>query len=220
MKNQNVKMVLSLTLIAAISAFLLNMVVMITKPRIEKNKAEYLQQAILEILPESKRIVAYGKEKDRFIIVGQDDPKPFFHAVFDAQGNLIAVLLQAQGQGYQELVKILFAYDPTSEQLLGIKVLESKETPGLGDRILTDKVFLKSFQKLAMPLEITGEVLIHSLELTRRGKPKEAWQIDGITGATISSRAVVRILTQGGNRFFPLLKRYPLPLDKDLSINN
>ena len=213
MKNQNVKMVLSLTLIAAISAFLLNMVVMITKPRIEKNKAEYLQQAILEILPESKRIVAYGKEKDQFTPVGQEEPKPFFHTALDDQGNSIAVLLQAQGQGYQELIKILFAYNPTSEQLLGIKVLESKETPGLGDRILTDKQFLKSFQELAMPLDESGEALIYSLQLTSRGKPKEVWQIDGITGATISSRAVVRILTQGGNRYFPLLKRYPLLLE-------
>ncbi len=192
----SLKLILSLTSLAFLSAVLLQSVVNFTKPIIEENRAQYLKEAIFEVLPDTKALVAYQIVGGKLVPTEQSQPDCF--AALDKDNNPTSYLFQAQAQGYQELIKILFAYDPKSKQILGIKVLESKETPGLGDKIITDLGFLSQFQGL--PVNIN-----QPLSLTPRGKAKEPWNIDSITGATISSRAVVRILNQGGSHFFPKL---------------
>jgi hypothetical protein len=65
-----------------------------------------------------------------------------------------------------------------------MKVLENKETPGLGDKIVKDSAFVSEFVGAAAPLE---GVKAGSGD----GDPSE---VDMITGATISSRAVIDII--------------------------
>ena len=67
-----------------------------------------------------------------------------------------------------------------------MKVLESRETPGLGDKIYKDAKFVAEFREL---------VVDPVIELIK-GHGERANQVDAITGATISSRAVVKILNQ------------------------
>jgi Na+-translocating ferredoxin:NAD+ oxidoreductase RnfG subunit len=68
--------------------------------------------------------------------------------------------------------------------VLGMKVLESKETPGLGDKIEKDADFVAEFAGVATPL-----VGVKSGKST--GAPGE---VDMITGATISAQAIVDII--------------------------
>ena len=65
-------------------------------------------------------------------------------------------------------------------------VLESRETPGLGDKIYKDAKFVAEFRTLVV------EPVIELI----KGHGDKANQVDAITGATISSRAVVKILNQ------------------------
>ena len=44
--------------------------------------------------------------------------------------------------GYQDVIRVLYGYSFDTEAIIGIRVLESKETPGLGDKIETDPDFL------------------------------------------------------------------------------
>jgi len=69
----------------------------------------------------------------------------------------------------------------------GMEVLESRETPGLGDKIYKDADFVASFKELMIEPEIVA------VKKGKRSKPNE---IDAITGATISSKAVVRIINE------------------------
>jgi electron transport complex protein RnfG len=68
-----------------------------------------------------------------------------------------------------------------------MEVLESRETPGLGDKIYKDADFVASFTDLAIDPVI---------EVVKKGRGGGNNQVDAITGATISSRAVVRIINQ------------------------
>ena len=43
--------------------------------------------------------------------------------------------IEAQGMGYQDVIRVLYGYSFADEAIIGIQVLESQETPGLGDRI-------------------------------------------------------------------------------------
>ena len=45
--------------------------------------------------------------------------------------------------GYQDVIRILlYGYSPEHQAIVGMRVLESRETPGLGDKIEKDPAFL------------------------------------------------------------------------------
>jgi electron transport complex protein RnfG len=71
--------------------------------------------------------------------------------------------------------------------LVGIEILESQETPGLGQEIETDN-FKNQFKQLN-----TAPKIIY----VKGEKPDQPNEIETITGATISSKAVVTILNKG-----------------------
>lgn len=95
-------------------------------------------------------------------------------AVYDARGNLLGYLLTVTARGYSSDIELLAALD-SDLHLLGIRVLSQAETPGLGAKI-TGTIFIDSLQGL----EISGLKL-----------KKDGGTLDGITGATITSRAVI-----------------------------
>ena len=75
-------------------------------------------------------------------------------------------------------------------------MLESKETPGLGDKIFKDLEFVQQFfDRPQTPLTAIKAG-------TGKGLPGE---IDAITGATISSKVVVSIINNGVAEWRPLL---------------
>jgi electron transport complex protein RnfG len=75
-----------------------------------------------------------------------------------------------------------------------MKVLEEKETPGLGDRIEKDTAFVGGFAGALTPLKGV-----------KRGQSKEPSDVDMITGATISSRTVIRAINKTLDRLRPAL---------------
>jgi electron transport complex protein RnfG len=77
--------------------------------------------------------------------------------------------------------------------------LESKETPGLGDKIIKDAAFLSNFEALAIQPKIIA---------VKNGEKTEPHQVEAITGATISSKAIVRLLHNGLDDWLPLMERY------------
>ncbi len=79
-----------------------------------------------------------------------------------------------------------------------MKVLESKETPGLGDKIEKDSAFVLQFDGAVTPL----------LGVKPRDATGDLHEIDMITGATISSRVVIRIINNTIERLGPLLDAY------------
>jgi Na+-translocating ferredoxin:NAD+ oxidoreductase subunit G len=86
--------------------------------------------------------------------------------------------------GFQDVIQIIFGYDPATNQVLGMRVLESKETPGLGDKIFKDLRFVRGFEGVLTPIRPVGEG-------KGTGAPNEA---ELITGATISARVIVEII--------------------------
>ncbi|MFH1642485.1 MAG: RnfABCDGE type electron transport complex subunit G [Nanoarchaeota archaeon] len=88
--------------------------------------------------------------------------------------ELIGRVMEVHTQGYSSLIKLLVGLD-LDNKVIGISVTDQLETPGLGGNIAKDS-FLGQF--------IGKDIL--SLKLSKHGGA-----IDGITGATISSQAVI-----------------------------
>jgi electron transport complex protein RnfG len=129
------------------------------------------------------------------------------HAGYAEDGSLVGVAVQAQGMGYQDVIRILYGYDPARDAIIGMQVLASKETPGLGDKIEKDPAFLANFDALDVSLAPDGRSLQHEIAAVKGGEKSHPWQIDGITGATISSKAIAAMLRESSAQWVPAIHR-------------
>ena len=163
------KIILVLTLISVFSAGILSVADLLSRQRIAANQKEAFDRATTTLIPEAARVEQDG---DIYKVFGKDQ-------------SLIAYIFVAEGQGYQGPIKILCGASVSFDKLLGIEILESTETPGLGARI-SGAWFRDQFNGL----DIT-----RAISYTKT-KPVGKSQIQAITGATISSRSVVGILNR------------------------
>ncbi len=159
------------------------------QPRIEAHRAAELRQAIEEVLGEPQRYetrwVVSGKLLDSLPAgVDSSAARPVY-AGYAADGHMVGYAVPGQKPGYQDVVKLIFGYDPADRKVLGMKVLESKETPGLGAKITSDSAFIHGFDSVLAPL-IDGV----------KHPAQDPHQVDMITGATISSTTVITIINQ------------------------
>ncbi len=184
-------------------------VFVLTLPVIERNQAEALERAVFLVLPgaTSKHSFLLGDDGVFRPAAPGDPPVQTVHAGFDADGNLVGVAVQGQGMGYQDVIRVLYGYAPESQAIIGMQVLASKETPGLGDKIEKDPAFLRNFAALDVRLDAGRQAMANPIEPVKHGEKTEPWQIDGITGATISSKAIAGILRAGTSRWVPLIYR-------------
>ena len=200
------KLMRALTLVAAVAGFLIVLAYQWTLPIITKSKEEALKKAIFRMRPETRRVGYFLVESERLLPIQEKREKgKIFYAGYNESGRLTGVWAEAAGMGYQDKIRLLFAIDPRQQTIIGMAVLESKETPGLGDRIEKDERFLANFVVLDARLNSQGTGLEHEIHTVKEGKKQQPWEIDGITGATISSKAVGRILNRGAETTMPLV---------------
>jgi electron transport complex protein RnfG len=179
----------------------------LTRPIIARNRVEARQRAILDVLAGATTSATFRREASgRFVPAPADAQEgELVFAGYAADGELVGLALEAQGMGYQDVVRVLYGYSFDRQAVLAIRVLESRETPGLGDRVERDPAFLRNFGALDVRLAPSGTEVAHPIEFVKHGAKTAAWQIDGITGATITSRAVATMLSRSTARWIPLV---------------
>ena len=212
--SSSVKMLRAMLGIGILSAFLIVSAFELTLPRVEKLKAEALEKAVLNVLPgtESTRAFGISPQGELIELEKGDTPEYTCYAGYDQNKNLVGYAVEAAGQGYADLIRILYGYDPKEQILIGFQVLESKETPGLGDKIEKEQRFLDNFKALDVGVTPKGR-LKNKVITVKQGEKQNAWEIDGITGATISSRAIGNIIGASTTELVPILHAYSLNMD-------
>lgn len=182
----------------------------VTMPAIKRNLAQITKDAVFEIIPSANFLTIYEvlPSGDIRKLEGMEGTNPKLFACYDDNRQLVAIACQGSGRGYGGTLVLLYAYLPETECIVGFKVLESSETPGLGDKIGSDKGFLANFTALAAKLTQDKSALEHPIEYVKSGAKTQPWQIDGISGATISSKAVARILNESANAMLPVIVRH------------
>lgn len=173
-----------------------------TEPTITAYKAEVLRQSISEVLKGPARFdTLYVHEgaltKQLPAGLAFEDLEQIYLG-FAEDGQQIGFAIASAEPGFQDLIGLIFGYDVRTETLLGMKVLESKETPGLGDKIEKDMEFVGQFDGASAPL----------VGVNSRRATGSANEIDMITGVTISSRAIVRIINNSLERLGPMIEAY------------
>lgn len=136
----------------------------------------------VEILPGKIAV----KKKDRLLHY------PVFRVT--EEGRTAGWVVKAGGQGYAGSIELLLGLNPAGEAISGLFILEQAETPGLGNKI-TFPGWLRQF---------TGQGTAEPLVVVKGGQ-NGSGSIDAITGATISSRAVVSIVNRAVSETIGLL---------------
>ncbi|MBD3296358.1 MAG: RnfABCDGE type electron transport complex subunit G [Candidatus Omnitrophica bacterium] len=170
--NTVVKMITALMIVGMMSGAVLVMVYTSTKPSIARNLNRAREQAIYSIFPGADKI--------------KDTSMDGVWEVKGKNGQLAGYAFRAEGNGYQGTIQMIAGVDRSFTTMRGMQVLESQETPGLGAEI-AGKDFRSQFRDLQVS---------HQIEYVKNEKPVHPYQIEAITGATISSRAVVNILNR------------------------
>lgn len=175
-----------------------------TLPRVERLKAEALEKAIFKVIPGITETRAFTYS-DNTLRLSDDKTDSVVYAGYDDQGNFKGVAIEASGQGYADVIRILYGYDPERQQLIGFYVLESKETPGLGDKIEKDEKFLANFSALDVLLTDDFKRIVNKVIPVKNSTKQNPWEVDGITGATISSRAIGNIIGSSTEVWIPIM---------------
>lgn len=96
---------------------------------------------------------------------------------FDADGNLAAYIVKTFSEGYHGKVVVETAVTPDAKYALYMKVTSQDETEGLGELII-EEPFASQFDGIQLPVHLSMDGMSGA-------------QIDGVSRATYSSRAVV-----------------------------
>jgi len=147
-------------------------------------------------------------------VMGEVKSAPLLYTGYDHKGKLAGVAMEASGIGFAGTLRVLYGYDPEKQMITGLYVLESKETPGLGDKIEKDPDFLQNFHALDVSLNDDYSALRNTITTVKSGSKKNPWEVDGITGATISSRAIGNILAASTRQMAPLIFKNKAILEK------
>jgi electron transport complex protein RnfG len=196
------KLMMLMTAAGAIAGLLIVTAYQTTLPRIEEHKGEVERVAVQEVLrapPNFDTLYLYHGALVKRLPAGIS-PKGLekVYLGHDATGKRVGFALSGTENGFQDPVTVMFGYDAAGHTLIAMKVIANKETPGLGNKIESDTAFLGGFVNAVAPLNGVKK---------DRGKagPNDVVMI---TGATISSRAVIRIINDAIARWQPLMDAY------------
>ncbi|WP_416885136.1 electron transport complex subunit RsxG [Marinospirillum sp.] len=177
---------ISLLLFALATAGLVASTYLLTTDRISDNRAQAAARMMYTLLPtgrayqidlhhplELPAAPALGQQQtfQAYIALASDSPAL-------EQGALILPIIARDG--YSGQIHLLLALN-TQGEVLGVRVLEHQETPGLGDKI--------ERQKSDWILSFNGRSLSNT---SGWAVQRDGGEFDQFTGATITPRAVVR----------------------------
>jgi electron transport complex protein RnfG len=196
------KLVAMMTAAGALAGLLIVTAFQVTLPRIQHHQGEVMQVAIQEGLKSPARFDTLYLHDGALVKhlpagVSQKGIEKIYLG-YDKNGKRIGFAVSAAENGFQDLVTLMFGYDAAKHRLIAMKVIANKETPGLGNKIETDQAFVSGFIDVAAPVE----------GVKSGGSEKGANDVVMITGATISSRAVIRIINNAIARWQPLMDAY------------
>lgn len=179
----------------------------LTRPRVAEQRLALLSRAVLDVLPAAVDYQGLRRRNDgTFEVLTESEGAELYLGV-DQAGDPAGIAISASGMGYQDRISLIYGLDPLRGRLLGLRVLESRETPGLGARIVDDPAFRAGFEQLELQFDDHGQV--RALQVSANARPGRG-EIDAITGATVSVRAVARIVSSSLERWLPQFDgRYP-----------
>lgn len=181
--NSVMKNALSLGLYAVLTVGLVAGTWVYTSPTIAEQVRAYEAKALMEILPPSthdNQLIDSRMTLEPSPLLGSQDVKQAYVAT--RNGSVIAVIIPVTApDGYSGCIELLMGIYRDGS-IAGVRAVNHKETPGLGDKIntnVTDWIISFDGKSLESPTADSWAV------------KKDGGEFDQFAGATITPRAVV-----------------------------
>jgi electron transport complex protein RnfG len=173
-----IKSTLSLTIICVVVSAALGFTYTGTKAAIDGRARLDAENARKEVFADADKFEEIGDVAD--IVNGKAELEAVTEAFKALRGSeTVGYVFTTSGKGYGGTIKIAVGID-TAGKITGMKIVEHAETPGLGSKA-GEEPFSSQF---------TGITPQEPLKVVKNAKTKPE-EIDAISGATITSRAVV-----------------------------
>lgn len=175
--KETVLLIVVLTLVAAISGVLLAVTDHVTRDPIRAAARQELLDSLGRVLP------PHDNMPDRDLVTAEEGGRRWTFHVARQGGRYAGAAFQCStDKGYSGTIDLLVGV-ADDDTVCGLVVLRHSETPGLG-------------AKIALP-EFTRQFAGRSLAATRWAVAKDGGDIQAISGATISPRAVTAAVREG-----------------------
>lgn len=171
--KDTIRLVTVLTVIAVISGLVLAFTYAGTQTEIAFHQEQAKKMAVSEVLGGIKDYETVKRNGTEFYVGNLDGDK--------------VVALEISGPGFQGQIRVMAGFNLTANKIIGIKILEHLETPGLGARIRGE--FKDQF---------SGKPILDKYVVVKK-PPQGDQEIEAISGATISSNAVTSIVMKALN---------------------
>ncbi len=179
---------LTLTALAAVCTLLVASTYQATRERIDANEQAYLEQSLKPVL---EGIEYDGTLSDSTMVIEPphtlpgDDPVTVYRVYADG-APIAALFVVTARDGYSGPIRLLIGID-ASGAVNRARVLEHRETPGLGDQIESAKSdWIEQFNRTSLTEPSADRWLIK----------RDGGDFDQLTGASITPRAVVKAIKE------------------------
>jgi len=178
----------TLAIIAGFCTSLVALTWLLTADRIEANKKDWLERSLQ---PALAGLFFDGSVTESMITIPAPHELPgsdaaIIYRVYAAESPVAALFVVSARDGYAGPIRLLIGI-AIDGSITGVRVLEHKETPGLGDRIETTKsdwVFQFDGHSLRDP------------EANRWAIKDDGGQFDQLTGASVTPRSIIRAIKE------------------------
>jgi electron transport complex protein RnfG len=199
--SSSVRLIATLALFGALAGGVLAFTYGKTLPPIRKFAGERVELAVKEVLGAPARLDTLfldGEKLSKTPPAGVDPLEAIkVFRGFTADGTPVGVAVEEAAPGFSSDVVLMVGFNPQTAALTGFKVLAQTETPGLGDKIIKDSSFARQFPgKIASPLK--GD----------KNPTSDPSTVQTITGATITSKAVIKVINKAVDAWKPRLDAY------------
>ena len=178
-------LLVTLTFCAAGAA--LAVIASLTAEPIAAAEYENKMRAVRTVLPE------FDDSLLQTLTLGGEDERREVFVARDAAGDLVGIAIpSASRNGYGGELQVMVGIVPDGDGYLvnRIETIRHTETPGLGTKVTAGPTFLAQFEGVSYD---NFTFAVSKDDPGQPGKPP----VDGVTGATISSRAVTEAVRAG-----------------------
>ena len=179
----------------------------VNEERIGINEQIKLQKVVLEVLGMEPEQGTPGKRvREIFggrVKVEENEGRILYRGFTEDGKTLVGYAFPLYGAGFWGPIYGMMGVDPQLERVIGVSFYRHSETPGLGGRI-TEAWFKGQFAgKRLLPRGKEGKYF----SLVPPGTARAEGDLDAITGATGTSRAVDRLLDETLKDYLPWIAR-------------
>lgn len=168
--RDGIRMVITLVVVCLVAGLSLSLVHGQTAPIIAAQEAKALQDGLAQVVPGAARF-------EPITVTAADPAVKNAWKALDASDKEVGLVIEAAPAGYGGPIRMLVGVAADGSLIKAEVLSASGETPGLGSKTVEPR-FIKQYQGLKAGINLV------------KGKAPQGNEVQAITGATISSKAV------------------------------